>query len=131
MIAWFLLALYIAALFICLPKIFAKAGEAAWKGAVPLYNLVVWNKILGKPWYWLVLLLVPGVNLLMLIIYNVNTSIALGKRTLKEHVIMVLVPWVELSNLAFHPKYKWVAPSLPGSASATSLASGAMPFSSP
>jgi len=114
MIAWFLLALYIAALFICLPKIFAKAGEAAWKGAVPLYNLVVCNKILGKPWYWLVLLLVPGVNLLMLIIYNVNTSIALGKRTLKEHVIMVLVPWVELSNLAFHPKYKWVGPIPPG-----------------
>lgn len=110
MIAWFILALYIIALFICLPKIFAKAGVPAWKGAVPFYNLVVWNKLLGKPWYWLILLLAPGVNLLMLIIYNVNTSIAFGKRTLKDHLIMVVVPWVELSNLAFHPKYKWAGP---------------------
>jgi signal peptidase I len=109
MVAWFLLALYILSLFICLPKIFAKAGTAAWKGLVPFYNLVVWNKLLGKPWYWLILLLAPGVNLLMLIIYNVNTSIAFGKRTLKEHVIMVLVPWVELSNLAYN-NYKWVGP---------------------
>lgn len=108
MIAWSLLALYILSLFICLPRIFAKAGAPAWKGFVPFLNLYAWNRLLGKPWYWVILLLVPGVNLLMLIIYNVNTSIAFGKRTLKEHVIMVLVPWVELSNLAFSPKYTWV-----------------------
>ncbi|MCC6840285.1 MAG: signal peptidase I [Flavobacteriales bacterium] len=110
MIAWILLALYVVLLFICLPKVFAKAGVPAWKGYVPLYNLVVWNKILGKPWYWLILLLAPGVNLLMLIIYNVNTSITLGKRSLKEHIIMVLAPWVELPALAFAAKYKWAGP---------------------
>lgn len=110
MIAWTLFGLYIALLFICLPKVFAKAGRPAWQGAVPLYNLVVWNKILGKPWYWLILLLAPGVNLLMLIIYNVNTSIALGKRDFKDHVIMTVLPWVELPKLAFKPEHKWVGP---------------------
>ena len=53
MIAWSLLGLYIVSLFLCLPKIFAKAGRPAWEGLVPFYNLYVWNKILGKPWYWL------------------------------------------------------------------------------
>lgn len=115
MIAWFLLALYLVSLFICLPKIFAKAGVPAWKGLVPFLNLWEWNRILGKPWYWVILLLAPGVNLLMLIIYNVNTSIAFGKRTLKDHLIMVFVPWVELSNLAFNAKYKWVGPIPVGS----------------
>ena len=110
MIAWSLLGLYIAALFLCLPKIFAKAGRPAWQGLVPFYNLYVWNKILGKPWYWLILLLAPGVNLLMLIIYNVNTSIALGKRTLKDHLVMVLLPWWELPRLAFSDAYTWVGP---------------------
>jgi len=94
MIAWFLLALYIIVLFATLPKIFAKAGVPAWKGFVPFLNLWEWNRILGKPWYWVILLLAPGVNLLMLIIYNVNTSIAFGKRTLKDHLIMIFVPWV-------------------------------------
>ena len=45
MIAWSLLGLYIASLFVCLPKIFAKAGRPAWEGLVPFYNLYVWNKI--------------------------------------------------------------------------------------
>lgn len=115
MIAWTLFGLYVALLFVCLPKVFAKAGRPAWQGAVPLYNLVVWNKLLGKPWYWLILLLAPGVNLLMLIIYNVNTSICLGKRDFKDHVVMVLLPWVELPKLAFNPAHKWVGP-LPESA---------------
>jgi signal peptidase I len=110
MFAWSLLALYLIALSICLPRIFAKAGAPAWKGWVPLLNLVEWNRLLGKPWYWTILLLVPGINLLMLIIYNVNTSIAFGKRSLKDHVIMTLVPWVELANFAFKPTWKWVGP---------------------
>ena len=115
MIAWYLLALYVVVLFVTLPRIFAKAGVPAWKGFVPLLNLWEWNKALGKPWYWVILLLAPGVNLLMLIIYNVNTSIAFGKRTLKDHLIMVVMPWVELSNLAFSPKYTWVGPIPVGS----------------
>lgn len=110
MIAWSLFALYIALLFVVLPKVFAKAGRPAWQGAVPIYNLVVWNKVLGKPWYWLILLLAPGVNLLMLIIYNVNTSIVLGKRSFKDHVVMAVLPWVELPKLAFGSQYKWVGP---------------------
>ena len=110
MIPWILLLAYLAVLFVCLPKIFAKAGTAAWAGYVPGYNLFVWNRILGKPWYWVILLLVPGINLLMLIIYNVNTSIAFNERTLKQHVIAVFTPWTTLPRLAFKEEHKWVGP---------------------
>ena len=101
MIPWLLLLAYFAVLFVCLPRIFAKAGAPSWAGWVPGYNLFVWNRILGKPWYWIILLLVPGINLLMLIIYNVNTSIAFNERTLKQHVIAALTPWTTLPRLAF------------------------------
>ena len=110
MIPWILLLAYIAVLFVCLPKIFAKAGAPSWAGYVPGYNLFVWNRILGKPWYWVILLLVPGINLLMLIIYNVNTSIAFNERTVKEHVVAVLTPWITLPRLAFKEEHKWVGP---------------------
>ncbi len=110
MIPWILLLAYLAILSICLPKIFAKAGAPSWAGYIPLYNLFVWNKILGKPWYWVILLLVPGINLLILIIYNVNTSIALNERELKQHVIMVFTPWITLPRLAFKAEHKWVGP---------------------
>ncbi|HEY0977790.1 MAG TPA: S26 family signal peptidase, partial [Flavobacteriales bacterium] len=120
MIPWILLIAYFGVLFACLPKIFAKAGAPAWAGLVPFYNLYVWNKLLGKPWYWLILLLVPGINLLMLIIYNVNTSIAFNEREFKQHVVAVIAPWYVLPKLAYSDA-KWVGPIPIGSQKRTFL----------
>ncbi len=110
MIPWLLLLAYFVVLFACLPKIFAKAGSPAWAGLVPGYNFFIWNRILGKPWYWIILLLVPGINLLLLIIYNVNTSIAFGERTLKQHIVAVFASWITLPRFAFKEEHKWVGP---------------------
>ncbi len=90
MIPYIFLFAYILVVFACLWKLFQKAGRPAWAGFVPFYNIVVWLQIRGKPWWWVFLFLVPGVNLLMFIIMNVNTSIILGEREVKDHLIMVL-----------------------------------------
>lgn len=49
-------------------KVFQKAGEPGWAAVVPIYNLIVLLKIAGKPAWWLVLMLVPFVNLVVAII---------------------------------------------------------------
>lgn len=101
MIPYLFLFAYLAALLASLWKLFQKAGKPAWMGFVPGYNLIVWLRICGKPWWWVVLFLVPGVNLLMFIIMNVNTSIVLGERTLKDHVVMTFLPWWKLPQVVF------------------------------
>lgn len=101
MIPYIFLIAYILVLFACFWKLFQKAGRPAWAGFVPFYNIVVWLQISGKPWWWVFLFLVPGVNLLMFIIMNVNTSIILGERELKDHLVMVLLPWVKIPQLVF------------------------------
>ena len=35
-------------------KVFDKAGQAGWKCLVPVYNLVVMLKIVGKPMWWVI-----------------------------------------------------------------------------
>lgn len=110
MLPYLFLFAYFAVLYACLWKLFVKAGRKAWEGFVPLYNLYVWNKLISKPWWWLLLLLVPGINLLMLIIMNVNTSIVFGERTLKQHVRMTFLPWMELPRLAYTEAPKYVGP---------------------
>ena len=52
-------------------KIHTKAGQPGWACIVPIYNIIVLLRIVGKPWWWLFLLCIPLVNLIFLIIvYN-------------------------------------------------------------
>ncbi len=49
-------------------KIFSKAGRPGWTSLIPIYNLYVLLKIAGKPGWWLLLLLVPLINIVFVII---------------------------------------------------------------
>lgn len=45
-------------------KIFTKAGKPGWASIIPIYNVIVFLEIIGKPWWWLLLYLIPGVNII-------------------------------------------------------------------
>jgi hypothetical protein len=34
-------------------RIFEKAGQPGWACIVPIYNVITWLKIAGKPWWWI------------------------------------------------------------------------------
>jgi hypothetical protein len=60
-------------------KIFSKAGQPGWAAIVPIYNWIVWCKIVGRPWWWILLLLIPFVNLIILIILMIDLAKSFGK----------------------------------------------------
>jgi len=60
-------------------KIFTKAGKPGWAAIVPIYNLVVLLEIVGRPVWWVVLLLIPFVNLIVGFILAFDLSKAFGK----------------------------------------------------
>lgn len=101
MVPYLFLLAYFAVLMASLWKLFQKAGKPAWAGFVPGYNILVWLRISGKPWWWIVLFIVPGVNLLMFMIMNVNISIVLGRRDFKEHLLMTFLPWWKVPETVF------------------------------
>ena len=39
-------------------KIFVKAGQPGWAAIIPIYNWIVWCKIVGRPAWWVLLLLI-------------------------------------------------------------------------
>lgn len=43
-------------------RIFEKAGEPGWACLIPIYNLLVFCKIIGKPWYWMFLMCIPYIG---------------------------------------------------------------------
>ncbi|MBN2521895.1 MAG: signal peptidase I [Bacteroidales bacterium] len=45
-------------------KIFTKAGKPGWASIIPIYNVIVFLEVIGKPWWWLLLYLIPVVNII-------------------------------------------------------------------
>jgi uncharacterized membrane protein YoaK (UPF0700 family) len=60
-------------------KVFAKAGEPGWAAIIPIYNVIVFLKIAGRPWWWVFLLLIPLVNIIVGIIASLDVAKAFGK----------------------------------------------------
>lgn len=48
-------------------KIYTKANKPGWACLVPFYNTLVLLQIVGKPWWWLLLFFVPGINIIFAI----------------------------------------------------------------
>ena len=76
MIVWLaIVVLMVAAMW----KVFVKAGKPGWAAIIPIYNLVVLLEIAGKPAWWVILFLIPFVNLIMLIIVSLAVAKKFGK----------------------------------------------------
>lgn len=64
---------------IAMCRIFAKAGRAWWKALVPIYSLFVFVSIAGKPWWWVLLLMIPLVNFIIFLLLNVSLAKKFGQ----------------------------------------------------
>ena len=62
-------------------KVFDKAGQPGWAAIIPIYNYIVWLQIIGKPWWWVLLLIIPLVNIVFVIIMYVELAKSFGKGT--------------------------------------------------
>ena len=122
MIPYLFLFAYFAVLLASLWKLFQKAGKPAWAGFVPGYNILVWLQISGKPWWWIFLFLVPGVNLLMFILMNVNISIVLGRTRVQGPCVDGLRPWWKIPQVVFSDRR--IRRSYPTRPSASAACSG-------
>ena len=65
----------------CMWKIFTKAGQPGWAAIVPIYNMIVMLQIAGRPLWWVILLLLPFVNFIILILVMIDVAKAFGKGT--------------------------------------------------
>jgi hypothetical protein len=91
-----ILVLMIAALW----KIFVKAGEPGWAAIVPIYNAIVILKIVGRPLWWILLFLIPFVNLIVAFVVVFDLAKAFGKGAGYALGMIFLAP-------VFYPMLAW------------------------
>ncbi|MFZ4546005.1 MAG: signal peptidase I [Bacteroidales bacterium] len=90
--------------------IFKDAGEDSYKALIPFYNYYIWLKIIGKPWWWLLLMLVPFINFFMVMLMLVQTALSYGKNKLHEQALAVLVPFIYIPYLGISENEKYIRP---------------------
>jgi hypothetical protein len=81
-------------------KVFTKAGQPGWAILIPIYNLYVMCKIAGRPGWWVILLLIPFVNLIFIIILDIDIAKSFGKGV-GFGIGLLLLPFIFFPILGF------------------------------
>jgi hypothetical protein len=80
-VAWLLYMVVIVFYIFCMWKVYVKAGKPGWAAIIPIYNVLVQLEIVGRPWWYLLLLFVPVVNFVIGIIVLFDLAKVFGKGT--------------------------------------------------
>ena len=81
-------------------KIFTKAGKPGWAAIIPIYNFIVLLEIVGKPIWWILLLIIPLVNFIILIIVTHRLSLSFGQG-LGTTILLIILPFIGYPMLGF------------------------------
>lgn len=76
------MVLYVALIVVMIAsmwKVFEKAGKPGWAAIVPIYNIIILLEIANKPVWWIILFLIPLVNLFAIIMVWIEIAKAFGK----------------------------------------------------
>ncbi|MGJ8684275.1 MAG: signal peptidase I [Nonlabens sp.] len=71
-------------------KMYVAAGRKAWETFVPVYNAVIFMKILNRPWWYVFLLFLPVVNLIMFIVVWVEALRSFGYNNAKDTILVIV-----------------------------------------
>ncbi len=88
-------------------KLYKAAGEAPWKALVPVYNAIVLLKIIHRPKWWVLLLFLPVINLMIFMVFWIDTVKHFGKSKTIDSVLAVVTLgfYIYVINYQSDPKY--------------------------
>lgn len=109
----FLLAMLVV-IFAGIWKVFVKAGQPGWASIIPIYNMYVMLKIVGRPAWWLVLFFLPVVNLVAAVIVAIDMAKSFGQTAVFGVVLLFLFGVIGYLILGFgSARYVGPAAALP------------------
>lgn len=71
-------------------KLFIKAKQPGWGVLIPIYNLLLVVRIVRRPWWWVLFLLIPFVN----IVASLFVAIDMAKTFRKSTAFGVIALWI-------------------------------------
>jgi signal peptidase I len=104
----YIFLLLVLASFFGLSKLFTKAGVEGWKAWIPVYNFYVLARLLDKPWWWCLIMIVPGVNILMYGVFGFNVARAFNRPSNQDLLFASILPYIFFVKTGLDPTAKFV-----------------------
>lgn len=94
-------------------KLFELRGEKGWQAFVPVLNCIVWAKIIGRPSWYILWLLVPGVNLFILAGMASDLNKSFSRFSFLDSVLAIALPfvWFPYMGYSLAPKLVYIGPA--------------------
>ncbi|MDA1288743.1 MAG: signal peptidase I [Bacteroidetes bacterium] len=106
---WFFFFLLVQGVhFLSTWKLYQAAGFKAWQAAVPVYNAVILMKIIRRPWWWVILLFIPTINLILFGVIWVETLRSFGKNSSKDTFLVLLTFGLYIATLNYSAKPTYI-----------------------
>ena len=74
-------------------KVFTKARQPGWGSIVPIYEIYLILRIIGKPGWWLLLLMVPFLDFVIVLIIHRELARSFGKG-IEFTVGLLILPFI-------------------------------------
>jgi hypothetical protein len=100
-------------------QVFVKAGHPGWAAIIPIYNVWILLKIIGRPGWWILLFLfavIPFVGQLVVLVVSIIINVDLAKsfgKTVAFAVGLILLSFIFIPILGFGSS-TYVGPSAGG-----------------
>ena len=91
-------------------KMFVKAGQPGWAVLIPIYNAYILLKIVGRPGWWLLLFLIPLVNIAIAIVVSIDVAKSFGQGALFGIILIFLLGGIGYLILGFGD-YRYLGPA--------------------
>lgn len=82
-------------------KIYTKAGQPGWAAIVPIYNIIVFLKVVNRPLWWIILMLIPIVNIVILFIVIFDLGKSFGKGGAFSFFMLIVLSMIGMCMLGF------------------------------
>lgn len=102
----FIIAQLITGLFFW--KGFVKAGYKPWLAFVPVYNHVIFLRIIERPWWWVFLLYLPVIGNIMMVVMTYEWFHVFGYRKKRYTLFAVLTLGLYTAYVNYLPQTQYI-----------------------
>jgi len=71
-------------------KLYKLCGYKSYLAFIPVYNAIILMKIINRPWWWVILLFIPIINLLIIPVIWVETIRSFGKNKFIDTFLVII-----------------------------------------